>query len=241
MPSALLLALALATSEAPVAPREPVAPVASSPPAPVPPSTTPATSVPQAAPKLDAAPAALETPASGPEAPVGGGVTAPKPKGGSDAVTEDDRPVTTPRSLTRKAFEEEVHQTVRQRRTERARAGEERTRLEKLASDIASARAALKEETARLEQLAKKESASSASTASDAGDKASVAALARTLKGMRPEQAAAVLGRLDKKLAVELLRRLRPADAGVIAEKLRPEAAAELFALMARPAAGESR
>ena len=58
-------------------------------------------------------------------------------------------------------------------------------------------------------------------------------ALAKTLKGMKPDQAAALVARLDRPLAIDLLRRMRPGDAAVVLEKVKPELAAELFSMMA--------
>jgi flagellar motility protein MotE (MotC chaperone) len=60
-----------------------------------------------------------------------------------------------------------------------------------------------------------------------------VESLARTLKGMRPEQAAGVVGRLEKPLAVEILRRMRPADAAALLDRMKPDAAADYLALLA--------
>ena len=67
-------------------------------------------------------------------------------------------------------------------------------------------------------------------------------AMAKTLKSMKPDQAATLLARLDRPLAVSLLRRMRPGDAGAVLEKMKPETAADLFSLMASPeAAGGTR
>jgi flagellar motility protein MotE (MotC chaperone) len=65
--------------------------------------------------------------------------------------------------------------------------------------------------------------------------------LAKTLKGMKPDQAASLLARLERPLAVEILRRMRPADAGVVLEKMKAETAAELFTAMAATPADGAR
>lgn len=57
-------------------------------------------------------------------------------------------------------------------------------------------------------------------------------ALAKTLKSMKPEQAAALLSRTKKSLTAEVLRRMKPSDAGAVIEKLKPELAAEMLAAM---------
>ena len=61
------------------------------------------------------------------------------------------------------------------------------------------------------------------------------------LKVMKTEQAAALVARLDRHLAVDLLRQMRPADAGGVLEKMKPETAAELLSAMASGEAGGSR
>ena len=120
----------------------------------------------------------------------------------------------------------------------------DRTRLEQLASEITQAREQLRQETARLEALIKQrgscdgearglpsESSPSATvTAAAAKDMAreQLESVSKTMKGMKPEQAAAVVSRLDHRLAAEVLRRMRPADAGAVMGYLKPELAAEL-------------
>ena len=149
---------------------------------------------------------------------------------------------TVPPSLSSKAFLDEVRQTAVEQRSSRQRREDDRARLERLAKEIAEARAALRQETERLE-VAKKASeqrrpppapapadGSAARPATEAGP---YGALAKTVKGMRPEKAAEIVAHLDRALAVELLRRIRPGDAAVILEKLRPETAAELVGRMA--------
>lgn len=121
----------------------------------------------------------------------------------------------------------------------------ERARLEQLASEIAQAREALRQETARLEELIRQRGscdgelriaaaatanpkiAADAAAVKDA-EREQVESVSKAMKGMKPEQAAAVVTRLDHRLASEILRRMRPADAGAVLGYLRPELAAEL-------------
>ena len=131
----------------------------------------------------------------------------------------------------------------------------DRARLELLASEIAQAREALRQETARLEALIKQsgpcegEGRSSSSEGSSSAAAAAAKDMAReqlesvskALKGMKPEQAAAVLSLLDRRLAAQVLRRMRPADAGAVMGYLKPEQAAELATEIAtrKPTAGK--
>ncbi len=52
--------------------------------------------------------------------------------------------------------------------------------------------------------------------------------VSKAMKGMKPEQAAAVVARLDRGLAAEIMRRMKSSDAGAILGLLKPELAAEL-------------
>ena len=145
-------------------------------------------------------------------------------------------------TLTPTALKGELHQTL-------AKPGEapvpvtDRARLEQLASEIAHAREALRQETARLEALIKQvgscgEARSSPAESDPAAAAAAAAAkeaareqldsVSKALKGMKPEQAAAVVSLLDHRLAGEVLRRMRPADAGALMGYLKPEVAAGL-------------
>jgi flagellar motility protein MotE (MotC chaperone) len=159
-----------------------------------------------------------------------------------------------PPSLAASALRDELRASSLRRQEELAALGRERARLEKLAAEITAARAALKTETARLDEKVKKEKeekeeaakrATSAKTPSPqvrADGKPPGEVLAKTLKGMKADQAAALVSRLERRLAVDLLRHMRPADAGTVLEKMKPETAAEIFSLMASTeAAGGSR
>jgi flagellar motility protein MotE (MotC chaperone) len=123
----------------------------------------------------------------------------------------------------------------------------ERARLEQLAAEIAKAREALRQETAHLEDLIRQRGscdgelrASASAAAATAGtqsanvqaakdaEREQLESVSKAMKGMKPEQAAAVVARLEQRLASEILRRMRPADAGAVLGFLRPELAAEL-------------
>jgi flagellar motility protein MotE (MotC chaperone) len=52
--------------------------------------------------------------------------------------------------------------------------------------------------------------------------------VSKAMKGMKPEQAAAMVARLDRGLAAEILRRMKAIDAGAILGLLKPEQAADL-------------
>lgn len=125
---------------------------------------------------------------------------------------------------------------------DRAALASERTRLEALVKEIEEARAALREETKRLEGMtAKAGGGGGATPAANGGGKSSaggydagqVTTLAKTLKSMKPDQAAGLLSRVDKALAVEILRGMKPNDAGKLLDKLKPDMAADLMADLA--------
>lgn len=112
-------------------------------------------------------------------------------------------------------------------------------------ADIEKAREALRQETARLEALLKATgncgggigmtmgegfaaSPMVSPTALREAPTEQIDAVSKTMKGMKPEQAAALVARLDRSLAAEIIRRMKPADAGAILGLLKPELAAEL-------------
>jgi len=146
-------------------------------------------------------------------------------------------------SLTTTALKNELHQSL-SAPTEVVAPVSDRTRLEQLVSEITQAREALRQETVRLEALIKQRGScdgEARSLPSESSPSATVAATAakdmareqlesvsKAMKGMKPEQAAAVVSRLDRRLAAEVLRRMRPADAGGVMGYLKPDLAAEL-------------
>jgi len=113
-------------------------------------------------------------------------------------------------------------------------------------SDIEKARESLRQETARLEALLKAAgncgvggtgmamgdpllptAAIPAATLREAAGE-QIDSVSKAMKGMKPEQAAALVGRLDRGLAAEILRRMKSTDAGAILGLLKPDLAAEL-------------
>jgi flagellar motility protein MotE (MotC chaperone) len=123
----------------------------------------------------------------------------------------------------------------------------ERARLEQLAAEIAKAREALKQETARLEGMLKGGAEARApggesdgapgvplgSGASRDAMREQIGTVSKAFKGMKPEQAAAIVAHLDRLLAAEVLRRMRPADAGLVLAQLKPDLAADLATTIA--------
>ncbi len=164
-----------------------------------------------------------------------------------------ERPV--PPTLTGTAFRQELSQGKRVGDLEHPPS--ERERMQNLAADLARTREALRAETARLEALIRQAPAEAGrpvgSPATGAAppaplglgppggrpvDPSQVELVAKTFRGMKPEQAAALIGHLDRALAAEVLARMRPPDAGAILGLLRPELGAALTTEMAnRPAA----
>jgi flagellar motility protein MotE (MotC chaperone) len=120
--------------------------------------------------------------------------------------------------------------------------------MESLSADLARARTALQAETARLEALLKKPGGGGQAGEAPAGDGSmpvgdpmaatrpaalpapanQVEIVSKALKGMKPEQAAAIIGHLNRGLAADVLQKMRPADAGVILGFLKPELGAAL-------------
>jgi flagellar motility protein MotE (MotC chaperone) len=113
-------------------------------------------------------------------------------------------------------------------------------------SDIEKARESLRQETARLEALLKAAgncsgggggmamgepllpTAPVSATALREAASEQIDSVSKAIKGMKPEQAAAVVARLDRGLAAEILRRMKASDAGAILGLLKPDLAAEL-------------
>jgi flagellar motility protein MotE (MotC chaperone) len=152
-------------------------------------------------------------------------------------------PVPPPPSLTAAALRDELRAASLRRQSELAALAAERARLEKLSGELTAAQAArdaAKDERAPKPAQDRPRSPTGASATGPAAPAgAPVEALAKTLRGMKVDQAAAMVARLERPLAIEVLRRMRPGDAGALLDKMSPEAAAELFALMAtRPSGG---
>ena len=122
----------------------------------------------------------------------------------------------------------------------------DRGRPAQTVSDIEKAREALRQETARLEALLKaagncggggsgmamgepllpRTAIPDATLREAAGEQ--IDSVSKAMKGMKPEQAAALIARLDRGLAAEILRRMKATDAGAVLGLLKPDLAAEL-------------
>jgi len=133
--------------------------------------------------------------------------------------------------------------------------GDEQGRLEKLGADIATARTGLQQDTARLEATLRDRGEGTGDPTKGAvaepGDprngvgghpgagrlapappagtpRGQIDVVSKAMAGMKPEQAAAILTRLDRALAADVLRRMKASDAGAAMGQLRPEVAAEI-------------
>lgn len=151
-----------------------------------------------------------------------------------------------PPSITGSALRQEIKQNGGE---DKGAPASERARLEQLAADITKAREALKQDTARLENMLRNGGGGdlrmplgdpTEPVASPGGPAASKEAMreqiltvSKAMKGMKPEQAAAIISRLDRVLASEILRRMKPADAGAVMASIKPELAAELATAIA--------
>lgn len=112
----------------------------------------------------------------------------------------------------------------------------QRAELEKLSADITKSRAELRAETEKLEGLlagAPAPSGPARAQLNGAVAQGQLETLAKAVKGMKPEAAAALMQRTDPKLAAQLLQRMKPADAGAVMNHLKPDLAADLLAQMA--------
>ena len=146
-------------------------------------------------------------------------------------------------TLSTTALKSELHQSLVVPK-EGAGPVSDRARLEQLTFEIAHAREALRQETARLEALIKQAGPPDGGAGSPPGESSpapeaaaapakdtaheQLDSVSKALKGMKPEQAAAVLSLLDRRLAAQVLRNMRPADAGAVMGFLKPEQAADL-------------
>lgn len=174
-------------------------------------------------------------------------VAAAEPTEGSVAEERDlapppEDPAPLPPSLAPGALRDELRRASRQMPgdrkqllEERQSLVEERARLEAMAAEIEKARLALREETSRLESLLQDKrpappnrAPAQAPVGPTAPDGDRLDTLAKSVRGMRSEQAAALLTRLPRPLAAGLLLRLRPNEVGPILDKLTPEVGAEL-------------
>ncbi len=152
----------------------------------------------------------------------------------------DDR---LPPALNKVALAEELHKAAETRAEEQKAAAadrdaraKEKAALEKLRGEIEQARSALREETARLQKLVEK-----GGQCSLGRDKNSEPAgpqldpVAKMVKSMKADQAASLIKGLGRPLATAILRRMKPADAGAVLDKLDTSLATELIEGLAAP------
>ena len=172
------------------------------------------------------------------------GETRAPPLVDAQPVAPPDGP--TPPPLTRKALCGELTRTNKELgaaraklETDRKALDAERKELEKLKAEIATARAGLRLETDKLEGLLAKRGDAPVHVESDkhvarpsTARPEELDALARTIKSMKPESAAALVQRTEPNLAAALLKRMKPADAGAVMDRLKPDLAADLLVLM---------
>jgi flagellar motility protein MotE (MotC chaperone) len=140
-----------------------------------------------------------------------------------------------PPPMTMSGLHDEVHHEAAPGKIDPASAP--RTKVEQMLAEITRARESLHDDTARLEAMMMQDvttdpSASGASASP--GQPAKTVAknpldvLAKALRGIKPEQAAPIVARLDRRLAANVLLHMPPIDAGKIMGALKPETAAEL-------------
>ena len=175
--------------------------------------------------------------------------TAPAAKGakGSKGSTTDAEPAppTTP-PIKMAALREEMSRPPRKEEQHASGTRAERERLEQLASEINKTREGLRQDTARLEALLAARDAAAqvsqgsaaAAAAGDGGDAPKKTPtpldnLAKAIRGMKPEQAAPIISRVDRKLAADVLLRMPGGDAGKVLGVCKPEVAAEIAAEIA--------
>ena len=174
------------------------------------------------------------------------GGTGKKGEAAADAPAEKEEPagpLTPPIKMA--AMRDEMSRPPR--KDERPMSHAERDKLEQLAAEINKAREGLRQDTARLEAtLAARDAAQQAGAsgnaaatdgASDGGPTKKIPSpldnLAKAMRGMKPEQAAPIISRVDRKLAADVLLRMPATDAGKVLGVCKPEVAAELAAEIA--------
>jgi hypothetical protein len=185
---------------------------------------------------------------------------------GDDAMDPAQAP--TPPSLATSALRSELWRKPSAAGDERSALRAERARLEDLAADIGRAREQLRQDTSRLEAMLQGRkrpggetqppgAPPATQTEMPIGDplqpqaapapagpppRGQVDTVSKAMKGMKPEQAAAILSRLERGLGAEILRRMPAADAGAVMAQLKPEIAADLATEIAtRPPRGDAK
>jgi hypothetical protein len=171
-------------------------------------------------------------------------------KGAEKRAPRAERSAPPPPALSGSALRQELRQSGGEERGGAA-AVSERARLEQLASEITRAREALKQDTARLESMLRGGAGGEmrmpigdptepvpagtppGAAASKEAMREQITTVSKAMQGMKPEQAAAIIARIDRVLASEILRRMKPADAGAVMAAIKPEVAAELATAIA--------
>jgi flagellar motility protein MotE (MotC chaperone) len=155
-----------------------------------------------------------------------------------------------PPALSSRALLDELRRTSKDRQSEQAGLAQQAQKLQALQQEIERSRAALRDETARLQaMLASSKPAREPATkegerpagARGSGQKPGakpeptpLETLAKTARGMKADQAAAMMAQLDRGLAASILDHMKPADAALVLEKMEPATSAALVALLAR-------
>jgi flagellar motility protein MotE (MotC chaperone) len=162
---------------------------------------------------------------------------------GAKPATADEAPAPNTPPLKVSSLRDEMGRSPR--REDRPSTHSEREKLELLAGEINKSREGLRQDTARLEALlAARDAAQAAATsaaaaaANDSGDApkkipTTLDNLAKAIRGMKPEQAAPIISRVDRKLAADILLRMPGADAGKVLGVCKPEVAADIAAEIA--------
>jgi flagellar motility protein MotE (MotC chaperone) len=166
--------------------------------------------------------------------------------GSADAGVEPRAEANPPPSITSSALCDELRKSAMAKKAalskieeERKALVAERAKLEETAAEIARAREQLKEETQRLEALIEESKglkpalggAARAPTGPVVGS--NVANLAKTMKAMKPAQAAQLVSRMDSRLAAQVLQQMSPKDSGAVLANVKADVAAELMASLA--------
>ena len=150
--------------------------------------------------------------------------TAKSGEGGAVGEEPGNGPLTPPLKLN--ALRDEMSRPPA-RHDEHVATKAEREKLEQLAAEINKAREGLRQDTAKLEAMLAARDAAPAPVASagtpssgDSGEPAKkvplpIDNLAKAIRGMKPEQAAPIISRVDRKLAADVLLRM-PGAAGKV-------------------------
>jgi len=124
-----------------------------------------------------------------------------------------------------------------------------RTKVEQVLAEMVKTRAALRDDTSKLENLTVDGLSAGEAAAPGSGPAAPGApgqppqknpldVLAKALRGIKPDQAEPIVTRIDRRLAATILLKMPPVDAGKIMGALKPEVAAEIateIAMRAKP------